>query len=126
MQMVLLLVNNFSGFIQPNSPSQSSTPRHEPAAAHHFVPHVLQSEESASPTGAARSLRSTMSTQGHQELATVHNVAEDLSRIQQACADEMAQSEVVIQVQVPADSTSVPQRSLVLVDVDGTPQDFDV
>ncbi|XP_034243730.1 CSC1-like protein 1 [Thrips palmi] len=111
---------------QPNSPSQSSTPSREPAANHRFVPHVLQSEGSGSPLGVSRSLRSTMSTIAHQELATVHNVAEDLSRIQQACADEMAQSEEVVRVQAPDSSTSISQGNIVLIDVDGARRDIDV
>lgn len=66
-----------------------------------------------------------MSIHAHQELATVHNVAEDLSRIQKACADEMAQSEGAIRVQVP-DSTTTTQGNIVLLDVDTTCPEIDV
>lgn len=111
--MVILII--FS-FWQPNVPSQSSTPRREPAGSHHFVPHVLDpgsSLSSPSTSTAVRSLRSTTSGLSQPELVTVHNVAEDLSRIQQACAGD---SEEVIRVHIPGDI----HNNRVVLDVDGT------
>lgn len=106
---------------QPNSPSQSSTPHREPAGSQHFVPHVLQPESSPKPS-AARSLRNVMCTNSQPELATVHNIAEDLSRIQQACADDLDGTEEVIRVHIPGggDSNAAAHSSRVVLDVDGT------
>lgn len=104
--------------LQPNSPSQSSTPSREPARNHHFVPHVLQPEASPNASGSSRSMRNTINAQVQPELVTVHNLAEDLSRIQQAYADEMGDREEIIQVHVPGSNTSHGDK--VILDQDGT------
>ncbi|KAK3912707.1 CSC1-like protein 1 [Frankliniella fusca] len=104
---------------QPNSSSQS-TPSREPTTNHHFVPHVLESGVSPSPSRIAVSSRTKLSAQGQPELVTVHNVAEDLSRIQQACAEEFGDGE--IHVHMPS-SSSGPQARQMEIDVDGTSTD---